>query len=433
MKTENFKTIFKPFKAPYAIVIGADCATGLQTARILHRHKVPVVGIAKSLNSPFCRTNVCRKILQADLGSADFIHMLRKIGPYLDQKAVLYPVTDMSVLILSRHRRELADWYHIALPAEDVIEMLIDKFKFYSFAMKEGFPIPKTYFLYNREDAEKAARKLTYPGMLKPPIKTPEWEKYTGIKVYKMHSPEELLEVYDRTCQWAEVLMVQDWIEGGDTALYTSNCYFSRKHEALVVFISQKLRQWPHDIGIGCLSIECRNDVVRDETIRLFSHVNYFGLGYLEMKHDEKRGKHYIIEPNIGRPTGRSANAEAGGVDLIYTMYCECVGWPLPENREQTYKGAKWIYLRRDLQSSVKHWRKRTLTIKEWWKSIRGVKGYAVFSWSDPLPFIEDFRLKFVDTIFRKNGKFAERPGTQPSNNGFSKGKLAPKTSEVKS
>lgn len=419
MKETNLQKLFKTSELPFAIIIGSDCVTGLQTARILHEHHVPVVGIAGNANSPFCKTKAYRKNFQANLGSIEFIELLKTIGPHLPKKAVLYPCTDMSVLLLSRHRGELKDWFHIALPAEDVVEMMIDKFKFYTFAMREGFPIPKTFFLYSREDAEKAARELTYPAMLKPPIKTPDWEKHTGIKVYKAKDAGDLLQVYERTYKWAEVLMAQEWIEGGDTTLYTSNCYFSKQSEPLVVFISQKLRQWPHDIGIGCFSIECRNDAVRDETINLFSHVNYFGLGYLEMKHDQKRDKHYIIEPNIGRPTGRSANAEAGGVELIYTMYCDCVGLPLPQNRQQTYRGAKWIYLRRDLQSSVLHWRKGNLSLREWWKSLKGSKRYAVFSWSDPLPFIEDFRLKFVNNILKKNRKPATKAVPKISRNGF--------------
>ena len=35
-------------------------------------------------------------------------------------------------------------------------------------------------------------------------------------------------------------------------------------------------------------------------------------------------------------------------------------------------------------------WRHGSLTLKEWWRSIRGPKAYALFSWSDPVPFISD-------------------------------------------
>ena len=108
------------------------------------------------------------------------------------------------------------------------------------------------------------------------------------------------------------------------------------------------------------------------------------------MKRDQRTGKHYIIEPNIGRPTGRSAIAEAGGVELLYTKYCDLLALPLPPNREQKYIGTKWIYLRHDAQSALYYWWKGELTLADWWRSIRGRKWDAVFSWNDQAPFWYD-------------------------------------------
>jgi hypothetical protein len=47
---------------PAAVVIGLDSATGLQTARVLARHGVPVTGIAADPRHPCCRTRTCREI-----------------------------------------------------------------------------------------------------------------------------------------------------------------------------------------------------------------------------------------------------------------------------------------------------------------------------------------------------------------------------------
>jgi predicted ATP-grasp superfamily ATP-dependent carboligase len=136
--------------------------------------------------------------------------------------------------------------------------------------------------------------------------------------------------------------------------------------------------------------VECRNDVVRDETVRLFSGVGFWGLVYLEMKRDSRTGQHLIVEPNIGRPTGRSATAEAGGVELLYAMYCDVLGLPLPADLTQRYVGAKWIYLGRDLRSALHYWRRGELSFRGWLDSLRGPKVDAVFSWRDPLPFCFD-------------------------------------------
>jgi len=379
-------------QAPHAIVIGLDCITGLQTARILAQHGVPVIAIAKDATHPCCRTNVCERIITADTAGEALIQTLTTLGPTLPQKAVLFPCTDMSVLRISQQREQIAAWYHIALPDHATVAMLMDKISFYTYAQENNLPIPGTFFLRNRADAVQASQTLTYPCILKPPMKTPTWEKNTKAKVYKVNSAAELLTLYDRCSAWADLLMAQEWIEGTDASLYSCNCYFDANGQPLVTFIARKLRQWPPETGTSCLGEECRNDIVLQESIRLFTGVGYHGLGYVELKQDVRTGKHLIIEPNIGRPTGRSAIAEAGGVALLYTKYCDLVGWPLPANRQQQYKGVKWIYLRRDFQSALYYWRRGDLTLPAWWRSWRGKKGYALFSWRDPAPFWHDLR-----------------------------------------
>jgi D-aspartate ligase len=375
-------------KKPYAIVIGLDSMQGLQSARILSGHEVPVIGIASQSDYYSSRTNACEEILFVKTRGPKLLGLLERLGPTFKTKPVLFPCQDKNVLTISRNHQMLEQWYHVILPPSEVVEMMMDKVLFYRFAQKAGFPIPPTFFLHCKKDAEYAATQLTYPCILKPPSRPGSWTTHTKLKAIIADNPEQLLAQYEHYHEWAEVLIAQKLVEGDDSNLYSCNCYFDAQAEPLVTFVARKLRQWPPKTGTSCLGEEVRNDEVLQETVRLFREVNYRGLGYVEMKRDESTGKHYIIEPNIGRPTGRSAIAEAGGVELLYTMYCDAVGLPLPEDRQQKYEGVKWIHILRDLQSALYHSRRGDLTIREWWRSIRGRKAYAVFSWRDPLPFL---------------------------------------------
>ncbi|MEJ2487970.1 MAG: hypothetical protein P8Y68_19815, partial [Anaerolineales bacterium] len=94
-------------KKPYAIVIGLDNMNGIQTARILARRNVPVIAIAKDPNHYCCKTKVCEKILFTDTSTEELITTLESLAPELEQKAVLYPCTDITVLQVSRHRERL--------------------------------------------------------------------------------------------------------------------------------------------------------------------------------------------------------------------------------------------------------------------------------------------------------------------------------------
>jgi predicted ATP-grasp superfamily ATP-dependent carboligase len=377
---------------PAAVIIGLDSLQGLQAARILAARDIPVIGIAADSKNALSKTNVCKEIIIAPTAQEELISHLLQIGARLDEKAVLFPCEDTNVSLVSRHRKQLERCFHVLLPEPDVVEMLMDKVRFYSFARENELPIPRTYFIENRNDIRKAAKELIYPCVLKPRDSAARtWEDETIFKAFKIYDADELIATHNHYQTWTDCFIVQEWIEGDDSNLYSCNCYFDRNSEPLVTFVARKLRQWPPETGISCLGEEVRNDIVLDQTLRLFRSVNYRGLGYLEMKRDRRTGKYFIVEPNIGRPTGRSAIAEAGGVELLHTAYCDALGLPLPENRKQTYQGVKWIHWRKDIQSSIFYWKRGELTFLQWWRSLQGKKACAIGSWQDPWPFLCDW------------------------------------------
>ena len=373
-------------RAP-VIVVGLDCITGLQTARIFARRGVPVVGIVADARHFCSRTRICDRIVATDTRSERLVESLLDLGKTLSDRAVLVPCTDLVMLLISAHRDTLAPYYHVVLPPHDVVETLSDKTRFYRFAAEHGLPIPATMLLESGHDAAEAARSLSFPAIVKPAMRSAAWQAVGLRKVYRVEEPRELLAVYDRAAPRADGLIAQQWIPGEERELYSCNCYVGRDGRPLASFVARKIRQWPPEAGTSSLGEEVRNDVVLQEATRLFGLVPYFGLGYLEMKRDARTGEHFIIEPNIGRPTGRSAIAELGGVELLATMYADVLGLPLPEQRQQRFRGTKWVYLRHDVQSAVSSWRRGRLTLAGWARSWRGVRRDAVFDLRDPVPF----------------------------------------------
>lgn len=393
---------------PKAVVIGLDNLVGIQTARILAGHGVPVIAIGDP-SHPFCRTRVCESILHVETKGKALIDALVELGPTLGEKAVLVPCSDEPVVLIARERERLAPWYHVPLPETEIVETLLDKDSFVEFSQENGFPVPLTITLDSREAAAEAGERLSFPSVLKPSARSPRWRSQFEEKGFKVHDAAALLEVYDRAAPYAEKLIVQEWIEGGEDCLYSCNVYFDATSKPLVTFVARKLRQWPPVTGQSALGEECRNDEVLDTTVALFEAARFRGLGYIEMKRDIRTGRHLLIEANIGRPTGRSAICEAGGVELLYTMYCDTVGRPLPPNREQTYGGVKWVYLRSDVQAALRQWLQGDLTLGQWWASWKGRKGYAVLSWRDPRPFWFDLLAAIRDLAGARGRSFVRR------------------------
>ena len=372
---------------PFAVVTGLEFMQGLQTARILaKRHRLPVIALSENKDHPYCTTNCCRQVITTD----NLMEELERLGPKLPQKAVLYPGCDPDVLLVSRNRQRLSRWYHLCLPEPDIVEMLMDKLQFYTFARNSGFRIPDTWFIYNRKDLDAAVDKVIFPCVFKPHYRTAAWNELSAFKAFKIATPEQLFATFEKYKSGTSCFILQNWIEGPDANLFSCNAYFNADSQPLATFVARKLRQWPPEMGQSSLGEECRDDFVLSETLRLFQSVDFRGLAYLEIKRDQRSGDYFIVEPNICRPTGRSAIAEAGGVDLLYTMYCDALGLPLPTNRVQHYQGVKWINLRQDLRSALYYWRRGELTFRQWRESLRGKKCYAIFSWSDPRPFWGD-------------------------------------------
>ncbi len=375
---------------PPAIVIGLDSMQGIQTARTLARHGIPVYAIANDPAHHCCKTRVCEEIFFANVKSEEFVDTLLEIADRFDEKPVLFPCEDETARVVARRRSELVAGYHLALADIDVLEMMSDKLRFYDFATANGFRMPMTMSITSREEALVAANQMKFPAVLKPAARTRQWEENTMSKAYRLENADEFFSTYSRVSEWTDKMLLQQWIPGGEEQLISCNCYFNEYGKPLCTFVAKKLRQWPPYVGNSSLGIECRDDFVMNETIRLFESVGYHGLGYVEFKIDSETGEHYIVEPNLGRPTGRSGIAEAGGVELLYTMYCDVLGLPLPVERTQMYRDTKWVDLRHDFQSALYYWRNGKITLREWRESWKGRKAHTYFSWSDPAPFLYD-------------------------------------------
>lgn len=393
-----------------AVVVGLDCITGLQSTRIFAGRGIPVVGVAADRNHYCARTRLPVRVVRAPLRGEALVDALVALGRRLEHPGVLIPCTDAAVLAISTGRERLGEAFRFVLPDHADVERLMNKVSFADHAIASGLPIPPTAVLRSREDAERAAETLAFPAVVKPGLKGPAWVAATKAKAIPVASAPELLETYERCRGWTDVLIAQSWVAGPEDSLLSANVYYDRDSVEQVSFVARKLRQWPLDTGTSSLGEEVRNDEVGEVSRALFGSVAYRGLGYVEAKPDPRTGRLAIIEPNIGRPTGRSAISEKGGVELLLTAYRDALGEPLPEARTQAYRGVKWIYWRHDVQAALARGRRGELTPIGWWRSVRGPKIEAVFARNDPVPFLADL-VHTAAAVGRSVGKRVTRGG----------------------
>ncbi|MGD9653340.1 MAG: carboxylate--amine ligase [Candidatus Dadabacteria bacterium] len=389
---------------PPAIVIKLDSITGLDTARILSGYGVPVYGVADDGGHYCAKTNACREVFFTDTSADSLVGTLLDIAARFGSKPVVFPCSDESVRVISAQRDALCEFYNFVIPDGDMLLMYMNKESFYRHARESGFPVPDTFFLESGSGLEGLPDEAEFPLIVKPALKSPEWIECFKDKVVKVNTRAELRDVLDRGAKITVGILVQKWITGGDSNLVSSIFYYDRGGAPQVSFISRKLRQWYTENGDACLAEECRNDEVARMARELLSGTGFQGIGSIEFKLDDESGKYYILEANVGRPVTRIGMTETAGVPVIYTMYCDASGLPLPPDREQRYKGTKWISFHRDLQASWKYYRDGKLTIAGWLKSLRGVRSFAVLSLRDPMPFFS-LILGGLTGLFKKPNK----------------------------
>ena len=379
---------------PPALLLGVDRLLGLQLARILWRRKVPVIGAAGNPKSHFCRTRSAKRIVPLDGILKDPVPFLKELTREYGMRPVIIPCDDDSVWWLNDQREVIHEYADFLIPPSDPLILLSDKSRFYRYAMEQRLPLPATRFVTTQDELERAAREISFPVILKPPRRSPEWmEINDGFKVLKVGSPDELLRIGPALLPVTSELILQEWVPGPDENMHELFVCFDRQGELLIHLTSEKVRQWPPDIGVGALAVETNADELVAPVLSILQKLGYVGPGHMELKKHEVDGIFYIIEMNT-RAALNFPLCEACGVEMTYTCYCAAAGLPLPEAQTVTRPGSKWICWKTDLPSAYIHWKRGDLTLREWLRSLRGHKWSADVQLDDLGPLLSNIRRK---------------------------------------
>ncbi len=374
---------------PPVVLLGLDSATGVQIARVLASHRVPVVGITADRSHWAARSRAVARVVEADHGSPEVVDVLCDDANGVAPGSVLLPCTDASVLLVAAHADRLRSRYRFAEPAAVAVEGLLDKATFAAIAAAAGVPTARSVGILPDSDVEAAVGSLTVPCVIKPTRKDHRWLANAPEKAIRVDDHRALVATVRRALAWSDHLIVQEWIPGPDTALVTCNCYIDADGTMQATVVSEKIRQWPPGTGTGSSAVTVDDPEIADVTARILASVGFTGLGYVEFKRRPPGGELVAIEANVGRPTGRSTMAEAAGVDMHYAFYADLAGMARPPLMDPA-AGVVWLHLRRDAQAMLRSLRRREATPRELLRSLRGRRTYALASWSDPLPFLLD-------------------------------------------
>lgn len=380
-----------------AVVLPADRPASLGMARSLGRRGIPVYGIdtdagAFGMVSRYIKP---RPFPSTAISDEDRVQFLLDFGRKLGEKAVLYAVSDDTVLLCSRYRDELSKYFLYVMPDHGTISSLLTKDGLHEVAERHRIPDPAMFQVASLADIEQVADRLPFPVILKP-IFSPSWlipEIMSMLRDGPLSGPpkvalctslDELRATYRKLSPYDSRMVIQEVIPGDGSRLVYYCFYLDRQSRPLATFAGEKFRVLP--VGFGSATyVRSFHDPELDEvSLRLLSATGYKGLGGVEFKKDPRDDRYKLIEFNT-RLGLWDCFGKRCGVDIPYTAYCDALERPVAPQR--TYReGLFWVDFQRDVRAFLILRQRGQLGWIAWLRSLGGVREEAIFSWDDWRP-----------------------------------------------
>lgn len=385
----------------------------LGIARTLGRWGVDVYGVDSDLDGPAFSSRYVKDAFRWDFGSETperSVAFLIGLADRIGGRPLLIPTSDNTAELVQDHAAVLGERFLFPRVDPDLVRGLSNKRELYYLAKRLDIPTPETDFPQNRADAERFARQVRYPVLLKAADGL-RLEARTGVKMVIVHSPAQLLEQYDRLEDPADPnLMIQEYIPGGDDTIWMFEGYFDRDSECVAGFTGKKIRQHPVHRGATSLGVLIPNPAVDATTRRFMKAIGYRGILDIGYRYDARDGQYKLLDPNPRIGSTFRLFVGADDVDVARLLYLDMTGQPLP--RTEPRWGRRWLVEDQDFFSTLDYAREGGFSIGDWADSFRGVEEAAWFASDDPRPFLR----VFARTLRRIAGAAVRRlrPGGTP-------------------
>lgn len=378
------------------VVIPADRPAPLAVARRLGRRGIPVYGVDVSPDA-ICMASrylIPHPLPYADRCAANRLETLLKLGKELGE-AVLYPVSDDEVLLVSEHRKELGEYFRFVMPDHEIVTSLVTKDGLHRVSEQHHIPAPRSYPAGSLDAVEAVADRLPYPVILKPAF-SPSWLRdeiailvkqnmLSGMsKVVYCQDAKRLVEMYRKIAVFDPRMIIEEVIPGSDDQLVYFCFYLDRNSVPLATFAGIKVRVLPVGFGSATYVRSFYDEKLEQASLRLLEAVRYQGLGGVEFKRDSRDGQYKLIEFNARLGMWDSYGVKCG-VDIPYLSYCDALQRPVEPQRKYR-SGVLWIDMQRDTRAFIILHRNKQLGLWRWLRSLLGEKEWAFFSWDDWKP-----------------------------------------------
>ncbi len=381
------------------LILDANQRSALAATRSLGRRGIPVVvadEVGRTLAGASRYFQECFTYPSPSRFPQEFIDTLKK-ECQVRQTGVIFPMTELSMYLLLKHRDQLKD-FCIPFASFQAFERLTNKWSLFELAQDIDVPIPRTLFIRGGHDFAGLDSDLNFPVVLKPHrSRIPADGRWICASVQYASSRQELEKIVATTSYLSQYpFLIQEYIPGESCGVFI----LYNQGKSVALFSHRRLREKPPSGGVSVLSESVKLDPkLKEIAQRILDHVGWHGVAMVEFK-IAKDDTPYLIEVNA-RFWGSLQLAIDAGADFPYLLYQMAVGGtPDLINGYKIGLKSRWLlgdldhlYLRLKNHSSKPgevhlKWKAVIEFLSFFEKNVR----YEVNRWDDLGPFL--FELK---------------------------------------
>lgn len=294
----------------------------------------------------------CDYVIEPRIGEERYLlDYLVLLGERLERqgkRGLLVGCADWRARFLSKHKPELERWFFVPYIDFELLDQITQKSKFYALCDELGIAFPKTWELdCGPESTAPDAEAFSYPLIAKPSNSAAyEVAHIEGKeKVYELQDASELLAMWRavKAGGYTYPMLLQDFIPGGDDALFSLTVYCAEGGKPQVISGGQVVLQDHSPLGIGnpvCILGAEKKEII-EPALSFLEHVGYRGYANFDIKYDARDGSYRFFEINT-RMGRNSYYVSLGGVNFVEPIVDDFVLGQTPH--EPIYAYNRFLY-----------------------------------------------------------------------------------------
>lgn len=294
---------------------------------------------------------------------------------------VLFYETDPMLLLVSRHRDELASRFRFVLADAELVEDLADKARFQALAERLELPVPRAFHLVPGIPVSDLDLRL--PVVVKPTLRCLKvWKPLAGqSKAVLADTPERLEAIWAQVAPAGVEVVVQEYVPGPESRVESYHVYVDPAGEIAAEFTGRKLRTFPLERGWSSALIIAEAPDVADLGREVIRRLRLQGVAKLDFKRDPD-GRLHLLEVNPRFNLWHHPGA-AAGVNLPSLVYADLTGRPRPAVKKAR-PGVRWCSPGSDLRAA----RALNMPLYQWLGWALACETLSEVSWDDPTPLL---------------------------------------------